>query len=243
MPRKARPSRSARSKTAAIPATISQKYPVWDGHLRASHTLITLLFTGQFVTGQYGLGPDWLHLWMGYALLVAVLFRVGWGVVGSDSARFGPMLPSPRALIDYLPRLFSRQPSHWPGHNPVGALSTVVLLGGLLLMSLTGLFVETWGELRGPLADRVSGTTQLWMNDLHDLLRWPLLALVLLHLIAVFGYWIFKKEDRVRPIFAGGQVALPNDPALTFRGGLIAWLLWLVSIALVAAIAFFGPIE
>ncbi|MGY6586859.1 MAG: cytochrome b/b6 domain-containing protein [Wenzhouxiangella sp.] len=218
-------------------------YRVWDAHLRASHSLITGLFAWQFLSGQYGIGPGWLHLWLGYALLVVVLFRIGWGFIGSDTARFGPMLPSPRALIDYLPKLFSRQPSLWPGHNPVGALSTVVLLGGLLLMSLTGLFVETWGELRGPLADRVSGSTQLWMNDLHDLLRWPLLTLVLLHLIAVFGYWIFKNEDRVRPIFTGGHVALPDDPALKFQGGPRAWLLWLASITLVAAIAFFGPIE
>ncbi|MGY6631543.1 MAG: cytochrome b/b6 domain-containing protein [Wenzhouxiangella sp.] len=242
MPRKARknPRQKADSKPS-LPAE-TPRFKIWDAHLRASHTLITLLFTWQFLSGQFGLSPDWLHLWAGYALLVVVLFRMGWGFVGSETARFSSMTPSPRALIDYLPLLFSRQPSHWAGHNPVGALSTVVLLGLLLIQSVTGLFVETWGELRGPLADRVSGSTQLWMNDLHDLLRWPLLALVLVHLVAVLGYLLGKKEDRIRPIFGSGEIALPSEPRVTFHGGPRAWLVWMLSLVTVLLIVWLGPV-
>ncbi len=244
MSRRSRKTRST-YRTANEPARSPAvtRYPVWDAHLRASHSLITLLFSGLFVSGHFGLGPGWLHLWLGYALLVVLLFRLGWGVIGSDSARFSQLMPSPRALIDYLPKLFSRQPSLWPGHNPVGALSTVILLTGLLLMSTTGLFVETWGEWRGPLADRIGGSTQLLMNDLHDLLRWPLLALVVLHLVAVFAYWIFKGEDRVRPIFRGGKVILKAEPELSFRGGARAWFLWIACAALVASLVFLGPVD
>lgn len=214
---------------------------MWDPHVRWSHFLITLLFSWQFLSGQFGLGPGWLHLWAGYALLVVVVFRICWGLVGSDSARFSRMLPAPRTLAAYLPRLFSRQPSHWPGHNPVGALSAILLLGLLLLQSVTGLFVETWGELRGPLAERVDRGTVVWMNDLHDLLRWPLFALVTIHLVAVLAYWLVKKENRIGPMFGSGRIALPSDPGLRHAGGLKPWLVWLIAFLAVSAVVWLGP--
>ena len=223
------------------PESLLRTFPVWDPHVRWSHALITVLFAWQFLSGQFGLGPGWLHLWAGYALLVVVLFRIGWGLVGSDSARFSRMLPTPAELAAYLPRLFSRQASHWPGHNPVGAVSALLLLTLLLLQSVTGLFVETWGELRGPLAEQVGRGTAIWMNDLHDLLRWPLFALVAIHLIAVFAYWLIKKENRIGPMFGSGRIALPSDPGLARAAGGKAWLVWLIALLTVTGLVWLGP--
>lgn len=222
--------------------SIQRSFPVWDPHLRAAHTLISLLFAGQFLSGQFGLGPGWLHLWMGYALLVVLLFRLAWGFAGSQSARFSQFMPSPQQFLAYVATLFSRRPGHWPGHNPVGALSTVLLLGLLLAQSLTGLFVETWGEWRGPLAERVSRDTVRWMTDWHDLLRWPLLILVSIHILAVLAYLLIKRENRITPIFGSGRIALPEAPTLYFASHHRAAIIWLLSLLIVLGIALLGPI-
>lgn len=238
--RRALKSSSITAKTAAIQHAA---FPVWDPHLRAAHALISLLFAGQFISGQFAPGPGWLHLWMGYALLAVLLFRLAWGFGGSQSARFSQFLPSPRQFAGYVSTLFSRRPGHWPGHNPVGALSTLLLLTLLLAQSLTGLFVETWGEWRGPLAERVSRETMRWMSDWHSLLLWPLLILVSVHLLAVLAYLLLKGEDRITPIFTSGRIALPENPQLAFATHRRAAVLWLMAILAVVAVAVFGPID
>lgn len=230
--------RPSQAPTAPTPSS----YPVWDWPTRLSHWLIAVLFALLFVGGHFGIGPVAAHLWLGYVLLVVLLFRIGWGLVGSDSARFSRMLPSPRALLSYLPRLFSRRRSEHMGHNPAGALSSLLLIGLLLLQSVTGLFVETWGDWRGPLAERVSRDTMLLMTDLHDLLRWPLLVIVTVHLLAVLGYLLFKREDRITPIFIHGRLPATEDPGLRQQGLGRAAVVLILSVLPVALILWLGPI-
>lgn len=199
-------------------------------------------FAGLFLSGQFGWGPTWLHLWFGYALLGVLIFRVCWGFVGSDSARWATLMPSPGQIVAYLPLLFSRRPSHWPGHNPIGALSTLALIGLLLVQSVSGLFIETWGDVRGPLAERVPRPWMLLMSDLHSALRWPLLGLAVVHSLAAFAYLACKRENRIGSIFGNGALALKDDPMLSIRGGVRAWAVWLSAAAAVAAIVRLGPV-
>lgn len=217
-------------------------YPVWDLPTRLSHWAIALLFTAQFIGGQYSVFSTALHLWLGYALLVIVLFRLLWGLVGSETARFSHFLRNPMAVARYLARLPDSQPTHSPGHNPAGGWSVVVMLLLLLTQSITGLFVETWDELRGPLAERVGRDTALLMTDLHALLHWPLLVIVLVHVIAVLYYRLRKGENRIGPIFGSGRIDLPQTPALHFAGPGRALAVLAVSLAAVGAVVIFGPI-
>ncbi len=189
-------------------------YPVWDMPTRISHWSILVLFAIQIVSAETSLLPTWIHLWGGYLLLLALSFRLVWGLVGSESARLGKLVPSPRAIRAYLPDLFSRQPTRYPGHNPIGALSSFLLLLLLLLSGLTGLFIETWAEYRGPLAERVDRSTTILMADWHGLLRWPLYVLAGLHVVAVVFYLIGKREDRIGPMLGHGRVELAADPDL-----------------------------
>lgn len=224
------------------PETALEIRQVWDLPTRLSHSAIVALLLVQIISSQFPLLPTAWHLWAGYLLLLVVLFRLGWGLVGSDSARFGPMLASLRGLPTYLPLLFSRRPTHWPGHNPVGALSSLLLLALLLISCLSGLFVETWAEYRGPLAERVSRSTSLWLADLHSVIRWPIYGLVLIHIGAVSGYLLFKGEDRIRPIFGNGRIPVRPGKALQQQSSQRAMVVLALAMAVVLAIVLLGPI-
>ncbi|MGY6552890.1 MAG: cytochrome b/b6 domain-containing protein [Wenzhouxiangella sp.] len=216
--------------------------PVWDLPTRLSHSALVILLCLQILSGQFLLLPTAWHLWLGYVLLLVVLFRVGWGLVGSESARFSVMIKSLKRLPAYLPQLFSRRPTRWAGHNPVGSLSSLVLIGLLLVSSLSGLFIETWGEYRGPLAERISRDLSLFLGDVHSVVRWPLYALVAVHILAAVGYWVGKRENRIEPIFISGTLALDQTRPLAMVSTSRAWLVLAVALALVALIAFLGPI-
>lgn len=243
MARKRRRQSARQPRHTARPAPRVEAYPVWDAPTRLSHWAITVLFVFQFATGQFPLLPDAIHLWTGQLLLAVVLFRIQWGLAGGTSARFRTFLAGPRAVVSYLPRLFSGRPTRWPGHNPLGAISVVLLLGLLLAQCLTGLFVESWAEIRGPLAERVSRDTAILMTDLHGLIRWPLLILVVVHVSASLYYRAAKKEDRITAIFGHGRLELERDPGYRSAPPARAWTLLAISLATVALIAWLGPIN
>ena len=52
-------------------------------------------------------------------------FRVYWGFFGSSTARFSQFVRGPRAIVSYLKGRWAAM----PGHNPLGALSVLALLG------------------------------------------------------------------------------------------------------------------
>lgn len=219
-----------------------KSHPIWDLPSRLSHWAIAVLFVVQFAGGQYDLFSTAVHLWLGYALLAVVLFRILWGFAGSDSARFSRFLRGPGSVARYLARLPGGAPTHSPGHNPIGGWSALLMLVLLLLQSFTGLFVETWDELRGPLAERVGRDTAMLMTDLHATLHWPLLVIVIIHILAVLYYRLRKHEDRIGPIFGSGRIELPHPPGLRFAGPGRALAVLAVSVSAVAAIVIFGPV-
>ena len=215
--------------------TAPQRYRVWDLPTRLSHWAIALLVTVQFGSGLFGVLPmDW-HLWCGYALLVALLFRVVWGFVGSSSARFGRFVRGPGAVAAYARRLFDPSPSRWPGHNPLGGWSIVLMLALALAQSLTGLFSESI-DLAGPLAASVDRATSRAAGDWHGWLYWPLLLLVLLHIGAGLFHLLHKRENLIAPIFGDGRLPLDDDPAFVFAGPGRALLVLAAALAVVAAL-------
>ena len=57
-----------------------------------------------------------LHYLSGYTLLALVLFRIAWGFVGSDTARFARFLRSPVAALRHLAEF--RDPASGPRDRP-----------------------------------------------------------------------------------------------------------------------------
>lgn len=218
-----------------------RSYPVWDLPVRISHWLIGLLCVWQFLSGHFGWFPT-VHLWAGYGMLAVIAFRLQWGLIGSDSARWLSLFARLRRLPAGLADLPRRSPGFAAGHNPVGALSVLLMVALLLTESVTGLFFESWGEVRGPLAERVARDTAVWLSDLHGLLRWPTAALVVVHVAAGIHHLVWKGENRLGAIFLHGRLTLPADPNLRRAGVTPAVLAAAVSLALVGAIAWMGPI-
>lgn len=213
---------------------------VWDLPVRLSHWAMLILLLVQFGTGLFGLFDMRVHLWAGYALLTVLVFRILWGLFGSDSARFSRFIRGPRATLAYLRDLAEPRPAHWPGHNPVGAWSVLVLLALTLAQSVTGLFAREYGGVAGPLADRVGRQLGRSLSDPHAWLYWLMLLWILVHVGAAFYHLLYKRENRIGPIFGNGRLPLYRDPGLRFAGVGRAWLLLAVSIAAVAVIVLQG---
>ena len=204
---------------------------VWDPWVRFVHWLIVVLLALSFGSIQYG--NMRLHYLSGHAVLALVLFRIAWGFVGSDTARFGRFLRSPVAAVRHLLEFPRRHPDREIGHNAAGGWMVLVLLGLLLAQPLTGLFADTGYGDYGPLAKTVSGATSDWLTGLHHkIFYYGILVAAGLHVAAVIAYAVVKRHDLVRPMVTGRK-RLPEAMAGPRLGSPLLAAMLLVTAALV----------
>lgn len=207
--------------------------PVWDIPTRLFHWLLALGFAGAWITHQID-EMDW-HAWCGYGVLVLLLFRLGWGIVGGYHSRFINFLGRPRHIVSYLR-------GHYPrtdGHNPLGVLSVIALLLLLLVQALTGLFNSDGLGFSGPLYPAVEGSLADKLGDLHSLLSEVLLALVGLHIVAVLFYQFVRKERLIQGMTAGEPQKAESVNASPAWWKAIVCLL--VALMVVGAILYLAP--
>ncbi|MCP5371468.1 MAG: cytochrome b/b6 domain-containing protein [Hyphomicrobiales bacterium] len=182
------------------------KIRVWDLPVRLFHWLLVVLVAVSIYTGLTGglKGMD-LHMVSGQAILCLVAFRVLWGFIGSRHARFVHFVRGPRAMLAYLRD--SRAGRAWtPGHNPLGALSVLAMLALLAVQGTTGLFANDDIFLEGPLAAKVSKGTSDYLTFIHHLAADALFILIGLHLAAILGYLVVKRDNLVTPMVTGRKV-------------------------------------
>jgi cytochrome b len=215
-------------------------FRVWDLPTRVFHWAVAALVLAQWCSAEWNLlSMEW-HFRFGYALLALVLFRIAWGFVGSDSARFSRFLAGPSRVAEYAATLARRAPSAQPGHNPLGGWSVVAMLAALLAQSLTGLFSTDDISLFGPLSERVSADLADRLTAIHKSLTDVLVILIGLHLTAIAWYALWKRDGLVAAMLSGRK-RLAVDPALRFAGVGRALVVFAVCSAAVWAVVTFGP--
>ena len=176
------------------PATIR----LWDWPVRVCHWGMVLLLPALWWTAEEG--DLELHRRLGLTMLLLVIFRLIWGLVGSQPARFASFLRPPRAVLDYV-----RGKTAAPlGHNPLGGWSVVALLGVLVLQLSLGLVAQDeYADVTGPLNHLVSYETGAAATEWHKALFNGILALVALHIAAVLFYLIARRTNLIGPMLTG----------------------------------------
>lgn len=200
---------------------------VWDLPTRVSHWSAVALVAAAIVSVKIGGNAIVWHGRFGLALLGLVVFRIVWGLVGSTYARFSDFVPSPRELADYLA-------GRWRGvgHNPLGALSVIVLLALVAFQSVSGLFANDDIAFQGPLARLVAGDTSAAVTALHQQAEWLIYAMIALHVGAVMFHLHAKKDNLLRPMITGTK-AVSDPGARSAQGGTPA--AFVIALALAAA--------
>ena len=175
------------------------RVPVWDGVVRWLHWLLVATVTGAWLTSIAQL--RW-HEPTGYAALAIVAARIAWGFAGGPHARFASFVRGPVATVAYARSVLWRCEPRYLGHNPLGAWMVLALLACVAALGLSGwLYTATdlfWGEP--------------WLESLHAILAWLLLALVAAHLAGVVFTSLRHRENLVRAMVDGTKAApRPGD--------------------------------
>lgn len=207
---------------------------VWDLPTRLFHWALALCFAGAVLSAKLGGNAMVWHMRLGCAMLTLIAFRLLWGFLGGRWSRFSSFLYRPAQVWRYL-RGRARPADHFEvGHNPLGALSVLLMLACLLLQVGSGLIADDEIAASGPLVRFVSSEiSQYWTAYHKDYGQWVLFALVGLHLLAVVFKQFIQGQQLIGPMFNGDKVLPVEAPSV--KDDLAARLLALALLAGCAA--------
>jgi len=211
-----------------------QAVRVWDLPTRIFHWALVACVAGLIATGYTGGGwIDW-HARLGYAVMTLLLFRLVWGVVGGRWSRFASFVYSPRSVFNYLRG--RAHPDHLVGHNPLGAASVFAMLLVLMAQVGSGLVSDDEISFTGPLNKFVSSANGLLATWYHKQVgQRVIIALIILHVLAIAWYWLRKKDNLVKPMVVGDKaMAHPVQPSRDdARSRILAAVIFVVCAAFV----------
>jgi cytochrome b len=141
-----------------------------------------------------------------------------WGIVGTRHARFASFVRGPVAILRYARSLLALRPASYAGHNPLGALAIIVLLGLILITAGTGHLVY----------DAAAGE---WAEEMHEATAGILLGMVVVHLIGVTATSVLHRENLIGAMITGRKLA--------DRGAAIQWsFLWVAAVMFAVVLGF-----
>jgi cytochrome b len=124
------------------------------------------------------------HIYVGYAVVAALVVRVGWGFVARGHARFTSFVPGRRRLVAYFSAMHKHREPRYVGHNPAGAAMIVLLL---TLLATVG----TIGWMMG--LDAFWAIA--WVETLHEVTANVLIGAVVLHVIGAVIESVRHREN------------------------------------------------
>jgi Ni/Fe-hydrogenase 1 B-type cytochrome subunit len=133
-----------------------KSYAVWDAGTRWFHWINALCVIGLAVVGFVILNDGSLevsnagkvilktvHVWIGYVLVVNLLWRIVWAFLGNRYARWRSVLPGGKgyfqAVRSYVAAFIAGTPEQYLGHNPAGRLGVAALFLLISIQAITGL--------------------------------------------------------------------------------------------------------
>ena len=184
---------------------------LWNG-LAILFLMVTIWISDLF---DKGVGEDTLwqiHIFIGYALVVGIVARLAWGLVGPRHARYSDMW-HPAAWWNAVHH-FNLTTKPRFGHNTLA--SAVYLLVYLLLiaMAVSGLGLAAIEHSMGPFNSWFGDMT--WLEDLfeepHEIIYYLLMGFVVIHIAALIWHEYKDKTPVAQAMVTGYQYEVePNS--------------------------------
>jgi Ni/Fe-hydrogenase 1 B-type cytochrome subunit len=200
---------------------------VYDPALRIIHlwngATILFLMTTIWLSDLFEKGAGektlWqIHIYIGYALVIGVIARLSWGIVGPQHARFTDMW-HPTTWWDAV-RNFNLQAKPRFGHNTLasGAYLLVYLL--LITIAITGLGLAAVEHSMGPLDAWIGDMP--WLKELfeepHEFIYYALMGFVVVHIAALIWHEYKDKTPLAQAMVTGYQYEVEQNSIVKGEG-------------------------
>lgn len=200
---------------------------VWDSFIRVFHGLLIVLLGGLWWTVETGRME--LHKDIGIALLALLIVRIGWGIFGSENARFKHFIKSPAAISGHFRKLLEGTYEAENTHSTAGGWAVIVMLALLLSQVVTGLFSTDGILFSGPLSNLLSSDGQQAVTSWHKTQFDVILIVIAVHILAVLFYRV-KGTPLIASMVHGYRITRQQAPNLKpgWQGMILAIAVWLI---------------
>lgn len=183
----------------------------WDLPTRVFHWTLVSLIISAWASHEFSevFGDNSLkwHRYNGYAILIAVVWRLLWGFVGSSTSRWSAFVRWPWSAANYGLDLLRGRDRHYLGHNPLGSYMILSLLGVVSLQAVLGLFTVEHNDVTwGPLYKLVSEDIYKKIGYYHvRIFKYVIMPLIVFHITANILYGMLKRDPLIRAMITGSK--------------------------------------
>lgn len=195
---------------------------VWGPLQRLLHWSLVVAVAIAWLTTE---GNEAWHEWVGYIALGLIGFRLIWGFIGPRYARFAQFIRGPQKVFAYTKDMLNKREKRYIGHNPLGALMVIALLGTTAATGFTGwllaeparmAMLPQMPTLVAPaFADSDGGEygegNEEALEEVHEILANLLLLLIFLHVAGVIYASRRHNENLTLAMITGKKPAPASD--------------------------------
>ena len=181
----------AKDNSSEASGTATEMVTVWDLPVRLFHWSLVILFAMAWISAEEW---DKLHEWVGYIIGGLVAFRIVWGLMGSQHARFTDFLYRPSIVVGYIKDSISLRAKRYIGHNPAGGAMVIALLLSIIVVTVSGIAMTDVLPISGE-----------WIEEIHEAAANFTLLLVAFHIAGVIFASFEHGENLIRSMFTGNK--------------------------------------
>lgn len=194
---------------------------VYDWPTRIFHWMFAALFIGAFAIAKTVDDDSWvypIHMLFGMTLMLLVILRVVWGLVGTRYALFSSFSLNPRSLVRYFQSLVSSKTEASLGHNPASSWAALFMIACVPVLASTGYLM-------------VQGVNKDFFEEIHELTATLFAITALAHVIGVIFHSIRHRDQIALSMISGtkapisGQRGIANSQA--FVGAILVLIIGL----------------
>lgn len=178
---------------------------VWPIGTRIIHWMMALSFTTAFITSFYEhMLHD--HVALGFIFLTIIIYRIIWGLIGPEYAKFKTFKLKPSQLKHYFVEKIQNRWRKIPaGHNPASSWFTVWALGMGTIIVVSGLLLYGIQEGKGLFRNLNSDYSDYMfiLDMVHKYASYIFTAWVFIHITGVMVEQFWHKTGMVFAMVTG----------------------------------------
>ena len=185
---------------------------IWSIPTRVFHWVFVLFILLAFISADE---ERWLnyHAVIGYAVLILLIFRAGWGLFGPKYSLFKDFPIGKQKAKEFLENIFDDK-QKYIGHNPMASYVMIAMLLVAFLTVVTGVLAFGIQEGKGILSSLNSSffKEMKLFKEIHEILSTLFIALIAAHIGGVLvDRLLHKKHETLNSIFTGYKVTQENE--------------------------------
>ncbi len=184
---------------------MSYKLKIWDLPIRLFHWSLALLIIFLWYSAKISTDLMEWHAIAGKVLFALILFRLIWGIVGSETAQFSKFIKPPLTTIAYLRSMKKSDNEPIIGHTPPGAYMIITMLLVILIQIVSGLCSSDDIFVEGNFYRYLDHETAEWMASIHYYTFYILIFLISLH-VSTIAIYAITGVNMVKPMISGSKI-------------------------------------